>query len=114
MLNTASAAFSHREGSAVARVAVQSREPRNTGREVTYLQLGSPARYTVSLLRVAALNYADKRLTILITYTHSDQLTHSSPARVTSLLLLLLLSPARALSTVVAFFLFFFSFAVSF
>ena len=43
VLNTASAAFSHREGSMVTRVAVQSRGPRNTHCEVTYLQLGSPA-----------------------------------------------------------------------
>ena len=45
MLNTASAASSHREreGSMVTRVAAQSRGPRNTHREVTDLQLGSPA-----------------------------------------------------------------------
>ena len=53
MLNTASAAFSHREGSMVTWVAVQIRGPRNTHRDV--------------------LAYADKRLTIFITYTHPDQ-----------------------------------------
>ena len=42
--NTASAAFSHREGSMVTQVAIQSRRPRNTHREVTYLQLGSPVK----------------------------------------------------------------------
>ena len=57
VLNTASVAFPHREGSMVTQVAVQSRGPRSTHREVTYLQLGSPA----ICMRVAVLAYADKR-----------------------------------------------------
>ena len=43
VLITASTAFSHREGSMVTWVPVQSLGPRSTHREVTYLQLGSPA-----------------------------------------------------------------------
>ena len=41
--NSVSTAFSHREGITVTRVAVQSQRPGSTHREVTYLQLGSPA-----------------------------------------------------------------------
>ena len=43
VLNSVSTAFSHREGITVTRVAVQSQRPGSTHREVTYLQLGSPA-----------------------------------------------------------------------
>ena len=43
VLNTASAAFSHSEGSRVTWVAIQSRGSRSTHREVTYFQLVSPA-----------------------------------------------------------------------
>ena len=55
-----SVCFLHREGSMVTRVAVQSRGPRNTHREVTYL-LGSPA----ICMRVAVFAYADKRLNLV-------------------------------------------------
>ena len=47
------------------RVAVQSRGPRNTHREGTYLQLGSPA---ICEACGCVLAYADKRLTTFNTY----------------------------------------------
>ena len=72
MLNTASAAFSHREGSMVTRVAVQSRGPRNTHRG-NLPPAGQPRHMHVC---GCVLAYADKRLTTRITYTHT---THSSP-----------------------------------
>ena len=68
VLNTASS-FSHLEGSMVTRVAVQSRGPRNTHREVTYLQQQPRHMHACGCV----LAYANKRLTILITYTHPDQ-----------------------------------------
>ena len=74
VLNTASAAFSHREGSIVTRVAVQSRGPRNTHREreVTYLQLGSPA----ICMRVAVCLHMQTNglLYLLPTPTQTNQL----------------------------------------
>ena len=67
----ASAAVSHSEGSLVTRVAVQSRGPGGTHHEVTYLQLGSPA----ICMCVWVLAYADKRLTILHTYSPTPTYT---------------------------------------
>ena len=66
-------------GTAVSRtwVAVQSRGPGNTHREVTYLSWAAPL-YAYACGCVLA--YADKRLTLFNTYTHLTD-PHSSPAR---------------------------------
>ena len=64
--HTASAAFSHREGNMVTRVAVQNR---NTHREVAYLQLGSPA----ICMRVAVCLHMQANGILFITHTHPDQ-----------------------------------------
>ena len=55
----------------VARVAVQSRGPRNTHREVTYLQVGSPA----ICMRVAVCLHMQKNglLYLLPTPTQTNQ-----------------------------------------
>ena len=81
VLKTASAAFSHREGSMVTRVAVQSRGPRSTHRVVTYLHHMAAPPYACVWLCVRVRACADKQLAVLITYTHPYQSTHSSPAR---------------------------------
>ena len=56
-VNTASAAFSHREGSMVTRVAIKSRGPRNTHREVP--PAGQPRHMHAC---GCVLAFADKRL----------------------------------------------------
>ena len=61
------AAFSHCEGNKAPRVAVQSRGPGSTRREVAYLQLGSPANVlrTTRGIYSGQGAYADNWLTIL-------------------------------------------------